>query len=65
MRATKKMQPCLLRVGNLLEKKLRFTVPAEMINLKIKPDILDKFRGDHLTIDLIPLGEDGKPEKEA
>lgn len=64
MRATKKMQPCLLKVGNILEKKLRFVVPAEMINLKIKPELLDKFRGDHLTIDLIPLDEDGKPEKE-
>jgi len=52
MRSKKAMKPCVLRVGNLLEKKLRFVVPAEMIMLKIKPDLLERFQGDSLRIDI-------------
>ena len=54
MRCKQAMKPCRIRVGNLLEKKLRFVVPAEMIMLKLKPDILDKFQGDSLRIDIVP-----------
>jgi hypothetical protein len=53
------MKPCRIRVGNLMEKKLRFVVPAEMIIFKIKPDLLDKFHGDSLRIDILPA-EKGK-----
>ncbi|MFA5141175.1 MAG: FAD-dependent oxidoreductase [Elusimicrobiota bacterium] len=56
MRCKKAMKPCRIRVGNLLEKKLRFVVPAEMIMLKIKPDILEKFQGDSLRVDIVPDG---------
>lgn len=59
MRCKQAMKPCLIRVGNLLEKKLRFVVPAEMIMLKLKPDILEKFQGDSLRIDILPRGSDG------
>ncbi len=55
MRCKHSLKPCKIRVGNLMEKKLRFVVPAEMIMLKIKPDILDEFHGDTLRIDILPL----------
>ena len=57
MRCKRPMKPCRIRVGNLLEKKLRFVVPAEMIMLKIKPDILQEFHDDTLRIDIVPLDE--------
>jgi hypothetical protein len=57
MRCRTAMKPCKIRVGNLMEKKLRFVVPAEMIMLKIKPDILDKFHRGTLRIDILPLEE--------
>jgi hypothetical protein len=55
------MKRCKLRVGDLREKKLRYVFPAEMISLKIRPDLLDRFHGDTLRIDLVPLeeGEEG------
>jgi len=49
------MKPCIVRVGDLLQKKLKFVVPAEMIMLKIKPDLLERFHGDTLRIDIRPL----------
>jgi hypothetical protein len=48
------MKKCRIRVGDLREKKLRYVVPAEMISLKIRPDLLDRFHGDTLHIDLVP-----------
>jgi len=51
-----RMQPCELRVGNLLRKKLRFVIPAEMISLKLKPSLLQQFYGDRLSIDIVPVG---------
>ncbi len=57
LRTKKKLQPCLLKVGDLLERKLRFVVPAEMIHLTIKPELLERFYEDRLQIDLIPLTE--------
>ena len=59
MRCKEAMKPCRIRVGNLMEKKLRFVVPAEMIIFKIKPELLAKFHGDTLRIDIIPA-EKGK-----
>ena len=54
MRCKEAMKPCRIRVGNLIERKLRFVVPAEMIMFRINPDILDRFHGDTLRIDLLP-----------
>ena len=53
MRCKEAMKPCRIRVGNLMEKKLRFVVPAEMIMFKIKPDLLDRFHGDTLRLDIL------------
>jgi len=56
MRCKQRMQPARLRVGELLERKLKFVVPAEMISLKIRPALLEKFHGDRLVIDIVPEG---------
>jgi NADPH-dependent 2,4-dienoyl-CoA reductase/sulfur reductase-like enzyme len=58
MRCRNPMQKCKLRVGDLREKKLRYVFPAEMINLKIRPDLLDRFHGDTLRVDLVPWEEE-------
>jgi hypothetical protein len=58
MRCRDPMKKCILRVGDLREKKLRYVFPAEMISLKIRPDLLDRFHGDTLRIDLVPREED-------
>jgi len=58
MRCKDAMKPCVIRVGNLMEKKLRFVAPAEMITLKLRPDILDKFQGDALRVDILPIDKD-------
>jgi thioredoxin reductase len=57
MRCKKALKPCKIRVGNLMEKEVRFVVPAEMIMFKIKPDLLEKFHGDTLRIDLVPSAQ--------
>jgi NADPH-dependent 2,4-dienoyl-CoA reductase/sulfur reductase-like enzyme len=56
MRCREPMAKCKLRVGDLREKKLRYVFPAEMISLKIRPDLLDRFHGDTLRVDLVPRG---------
>ncbi len=61
MRAKTRMSPCLLRVGNLLERRLRFVVPAEMIHLTIQPELLERFYEDRLQIDLLPVDGGGAP----
>lgn len=52
MRCREPMRPAVMQVGDLLEKRLPFVVPAETIVLKLKPDLLDRFHGDALRIDL-------------
>lgn len=54
LRCKTAMKPCVIRVGGVMEKKLRFVVPAEMIMLNIKPEVLEKFQGDTLRIDILP-----------
>ena len=54
LRCKERMQRCKLRVGDLLEKKLPFVVPAEMISLKLRPALLERFYGDRLTLDIVP-----------
>lgn len=54
LRCEAPMRPCALQVGDLLERKLGFVVPAEMIMFRIRPDVLDRFHGDTLRIDIHP-----------
>ena len=55
MRCKEPMRPCVIQVGDLVQRKLGFVVPAEMIMFKIKPDLLDRFHGDSLRIDIHPV----------
>ena len=55
------MRPCVIQVGDLVEKKLPFVVPAETIVLKLKPDLLDRFHGDALRIDIQPRAGEVQP----
>lgn len=57
LRAREPLRPCVMQVGDLLEKRLPFVVPAETIVLKLKPDLLDRFHGDALRIDIRPAEE--------
>ncbi len=59
LRAKRALKPCVIRVGGIMEKKLRFVVPAEMIMLKIGPDVLEKFQNDTLRIDILPAAKKG------
>ena len=54
LRCREPMRPCRLQVGDLLARKLPFVVPAETIVLRLKPDLLDRFHGDALRVDLRP-----------
>ncbi len=65
MRCRNPMKKCVLRVGDLREKKLRYVVPAEMISLKLQPDLLDRFHGDTLRIDLVDREAAAEGEKNA
>lgn len=58
LRARQPMDACALRLvdaaGNVIhEKRLRYVFPAEMINLKLRPAILQHFHGDTLRVDLV------------
>jgi NADPH-dependent 2,4-dienoyl-CoA reductase/sulfur reductase-like enzyme len=56
MRCREPMKNCVLTIGDLVQKSLSFVVPAEMIMFRIKPDILDRFHGDALRIDIHSAG---------
>lgn len=57
LRCREPMRPCVMQVGDLLEKKLPFVVPAETIVLKLKPELLERFHGEALRIDIGPAQE--------
>jgi NADPH-dependent 2,4-dienoyl-CoA reductase/sulfur reductase-like enzyme len=61
LRCKNPMKPCVITVGNILRRKLSFVVPAEMISLKLKPDMLDHFHGDTLRIDITPADGGNAP----
>ena len=55
MRCKEPMKPCKIKIGDLMEKKLRFVVPAEMIMMRLHPDLLDRFHGDSVRVDITPV----------
>lgn len=57
-RASEALGPCRLRIGGKMSKKLPFVVPAEMIMLRLRPEMLEGATEGRLRIDLVPL-EDG------
>ena len=56
MRCKQPMKPCKLKIGDLMEKKLPFVVPAEMIMMRIRPDLLERFYESDLRMDIVPTG---------
>jgi hypothetical protein len=58
LRARRPLDACALRLvdatGTIVhEKRLRYVFPAEMINLKLRPAILQHFHRDVLRVDLV------------
>ena len=53
-RVRKPLEKCSIRFGDVLEKKLSYVFPAEMVTLKVQPKFLQNFHGDALSIDVVP-----------
>ncbi|HHY58054.1 MAG TPA: FAD-dependent oxidoreductase [Chloroflexi bacterium] len=58
LRARRPLDACTLQLRDatgtrVYEKRLRYVFPAEMVNLRLRPAILQHFHGDVLRIDLI------------
>ncbi len=58
LRTRRPLDACALRLvdaagATVYEKRLRYVFPAEMINLKLRPAILQHFHGDALRVDLV------------
>jgi hypothetical protein len=59
LRVLRPLESCELRLveaeGHVLHtKRLRYVFPAEMVTLKLRPAILQKFHGGTLRVDLVP-----------
>ena len=53
------LEPCLLRLSTpdgtvVHERKLRYVAPAEMVNLKLRPALLQGFHGESLIVEVVP-----------
>lgn len=53
MRVRKPMEKCTVRFGGVLDKKVRYVFPAEMVNITVKPKVLANFHGDTLRVDVV------------
>jgi thioredoxin reductase len=54
LRVRRPLEKSSLRLGDVYERKLRYVFPAEMITLKVRPAILQKFHGDSLPVHVVP-----------
>jgi thioredoxin reductase len=54
MRVRRPLEKSSLRLGEVYERKLRYVFPAEMITLKVRPGVLQKFHGDSLPVNVVP-----------
>jgi len=59
LRVRKPMEQSVIRLSSsdgrfTVDKKVRYVFPAEMINLKVGPRMLQNFHGDALRIDVLP-----------
>jgi hypothetical protein len=54
LRVRQPLPACTLRLGEMLERPLRYVFPGEMVTLKLKPQILEAFHGDALPISITP-----------
>ncbi|MDK9708936.1 MAG: NAD(P)/FAD-dependent oxidoreductase [Desulforhopalus sp.] len=53
LRCIHPQKDCILRLGNFFEKPLRLVIPSEMIRLTIGPEVLERFYGTALRIDIV------------
>lgn len=60
LRVRRPFEKCLIRLGSVLERKLRYAVPSETVTVKVGPRVLHSFHGEALTIDVVPR-EDADP----
>ncbi|HVO25076.1 MAG TPA: FAD-dependent oxidoreductase [Candidatus Margulisiibacteriota bacterium] len=54
LRVRRPLEKSCLRLGDVYERKLRYVFPAEMITLKVRPAIVQKFHGDSLPVHVLP-----------
>ena len=53
LRTRRPQEKVSIRLGEAYSKKLRYVFPAEMVNLKVRPKLLEKFHGDSLRVDVV------------
>ncbi len=70
LRVRRRFDRCLLRLrtpdGRVVhERHLRYAVPAEMVNLRLRPALLHDFHGDALLVEVVDAPErDGASERD-
>lgn len=52
LRVKRPLENCTLTIGDRYRQRFRKLVPAEMIRLTLGPEVLDRFFGEHLTINV-------------
>jgi NADPH-dependent 2,4-dienoyl-CoA reductase/sulfur reductase-like enzyme len=58
LRVRRRLEHCILRLSTpdghtVHERHLRYAVPAEMVNLRLRPRLLQDFHGDSLLVEVI------------
>jgi NADPH-dependent 2,4-dienoyl-CoA reductase/sulfur reductase-like enzyme len=58
LRVRRPMEHCVLRLSTpdgatVHERRLRYVVPAEMVNLRLRPALLERFHGDALLVEVV------------
>jgi len=54
LRVKRPLDKSTIRLGDVHEKHLRYVVPGEMVNIKVRPSFLAQFHGDNLRVDVVP-----------
>lgn len=52
LRVKRPVKNCILTIGERYEKKFRVLIPSEMIRLTLSPEVLDRYFGENLKIDV-------------
>lgn len=58
LRVRRPLEGCLLRLGTpdgrvIHERRLRYVVPGEMVNLRLRPGVLEHVHGDALLVEVV------------
>jgi hypothetical protein len=54
LRVKQPVKDAVLTVGNRYERRFRLLVPSEMVRLTLGPEVLERYFGDTLRIDVRP-----------